>query len=87
MYRSKILLVANLSVRHKEMENNIVYIIVSIIVGIFALKKLFGVKKRRSKVFTCARCKKVKLYTPRTIEEWERGIEKLYCQKCYKEIG
>jgi len=60
------------------------YIIAAVVIGIFVLKFIFGGKKPKNKTFTCARCKTVEKYSPRTIEAWRRGFNKIYCQQCHK---
>lgn len=43
------------------------------------------IKKPKQKHFSCAQCGSVERFSPRTIRAWNRGIVKLFCNKCHGE--
>lgn len=52
---------------------------------IFIVLSFFkGGKKPQEEAFECARCKQHEKYTPRTIEAWRKGFNKIYCNKCHQ---
>jgi len=50
------------------------------VVGVFILNRQ---RKPLEKNFTCARCKAVSAFDPRTIQAWNNGFLKLYCSSCH----
>ena len=42
-------------------------------------------KKPKQEHYSCAKCKAVERFNPRTIEAWNRGITRLFCNQCHQE--
>ncbi len=42
-------------------------------------------KKPKQKHYSCTKCKSVELFNPRTIDAWNRGITRFFCNKCHHE--
>ena len=59
------------------------FIVVCIVIGLFALAALFKGKRPPTASFTCARCQKQEIYSTRTIEAWRRGFKRIYCKSCH----
>ena len=52
------------------------------VVGFFILNRQ---RKPIQKSFTCARCRAVSGFDPRTIKAWNNGFLKLYCGSCHRQ--
>lgn len=55
------------------------------IFSIVAVTFLFRQKKPKENVFTCARCNIIANFDKRTIEAWNKGIDKIYCSACHQQ--
>ncbi|GLQ30917.1 hypothetical protein [Litoribrevibacter albus] len=64
--------------------NNIELYIAGAVLVFIILSFIKGGKKPPEESFKCARCKQQEKYTPRTIEAWRKGFNKIYCQKCHQ---
>ncbi len=53
--------------------------------AVIALMLLGRSKKPKQEYYSCAKCKSLERFNPRTIEAWNRGITRLYCNKCHYE--
>ena len=42
-------------------------------------------KKPKQEHYSCSKCKSVERFNPRTIKIWNRGITRLFCNKCHYE--
>ncbi|PKH29337.1 MULTISPECIES: cold shock domain-containing protein [unclassified Shewanella] len=42
-------------------------------------------KKPKQDHYSCTNCKAVERFNPRTVEAWNRGITRLFCNKCHKD--
>ena len=58
------------------------FLVVAIVVLFFILSKRN--KHPPTDSFSCARCRKQEPYSPRTMDAWRRGFNKIYCQACHK---
>lgn len=54
--------------------------IVPAVIAFFILSRQ---KKPKEKSFQCSRCRKVEEYDSRTIQAWNNGFVKLYCNACH----
>lgn len=62
-----------------------ILITAGIVAVLLFLKGMLGTKKSPpEKSFRCTRCSSVEAYGPRTIEAWNRGFTRLYCQPCHR---
>lgn len=59
----------------------IVPYVIMAIVALFALNRQ---KKPKEKQFCCARCKAIVNFDRRTIQAWNNGLLKLYCNTCHQ---
>ena len=66
------------------MQNAELYIFLAIAVIVGAAYLLRGNRRPPSESFICARCKMQEKYSPRTVEAWRKGFNKIYCHACHK---
>lgn len=61
----------------------------ALIPGAMFLAALYSLQNRKkqpsNKQFSCAKCRSVSNHDPRTIEAWNRGINRLYCTTCHRD--
>ncbi|NTV47964.1 MAG: cold shock domain-containing protein [Chlorobiales bacterium] len=55
---------------------------ISAIVAFFVLNRQ---KKPKEKSFSCSRCKKITEHDTRTIQAWNNGFIRLYCEACHRQ--
>lgn len=60
-----------------------IFLLLASICGLFLFLK--DKKNPPSEYFTCARCKKQENHSPRTINAWRRGYDRIYCYTCHNE--
>ena len=65
--------------RSNSIENSWPFIVPAVI-AFFILNRQ---KKPKEKAFQCSRCRKVAEYDSRTIQAWNNGFLKLYCNACH----
>ena len=53
--------------------------------GAIAFFLLGRSKKPKQEHFSCAKCKAVERFNPRTISAWNRGMTRLFCSKCHSD--
>lgn len=65
--------------RTNSIENSWPFVVPAVI-AFFILNRQ---KKPKEKSFQCSRCRKVEEYDSRTIQAWNNGFVKLYCNACH----
>ncbi|WNO07800.1 hypothetical protein [Teredinibacter sp. KSP-S5-2] len=60
-----------------------IFLLLASVYGLFILLK--DKKNPPTETFTCARCNKQEKYSPRTINAWRRGYDRLYCYTCHSQ--
>jgi len=62
-----------------SLENSLIFGIPAVIAFLLLSRQ----KKPKSTSFQCTKCKKIELFNTRTIQAWNGGFSRLYCNSCH----